>query len=143
MDTFGQVKNRLLRAARLNRQPRLRIILNWPYRFVVLILLVLVCYGCTPSIQFGKPPLTDRLDTLKIDVSTKQEIREVLGEPQGYGTALSSPSSDVKEAWLYESTDTEGSKAHIKMLMVFLDKERGVYHGHFWFAYGMLIGQTK
>jgi hypothetical protein len=117
-------------------------ILNWPFKFVVLFLLALVINGCAPSIQFGKPPMTDRLDTLKIDVSTKQDIKAVLGEPQGYG-AVRSPSFGIKEAWLYESTDVEGSKARLRMLMVFLDKERGVYHGHLWFASGMLLGQTK
>ena len=142
MDTSGQVVYRLWKPAKQNRQHMQRTILNWTCRFVLLFLWVLVSYGCTPSIQFGKPPMTDRLDTLKIDVSTKQEIKAALGEPQGYG-AVRSPSFGVKEAWLYESTDVEGSKARLRMLMVFLDKERGVYHGHLWFASGMLFGQTN
>lgn len=142
MDTSGQVTNRLLMPTRTQHQPARGVILNWPYWFVVLSLLVLIINGCTPSIQFGKPPLTDSLGTLKIDVSTKQDIKAVLGEPQGYG-AVRSPSFGIKEAWLYESADVEGSKARLRMLMVFLDKERGVYHGHLWFSSGMLFGQTK
>ncbi len=141
MDTSGQVTNRLL-PARPHRLSVQGTILSWPYKVFVLSLLILVINGCTPAIQFGKPPLTDRLDTLKIDVSTKQDIKAALGEPQGYG-AVRSPSFGIKEAWLYESTDVEGSKARLRMLMVFLDKERGVYHGHFWFASGILFGQTK
>jgi hypothetical protein len=117
-------------------------ILSWLYRVFVLSFLILAINSCTPSIQFGKPPLTDRLDTLKIDVSTKQDIKAILGEPQGYG-AVRSTSFGIKEAWLYESTDIEGVKARMRMLMIFLDKERGVYHGHLWFASGMLFGQTK
>ena len=142
MDTSGQGTNRMLMPARPYRQPARLTLLIWPYRVVVLSLLILVSYGCTPTIQFGKPPLTDRLDTLKIDISTRQDIKAVLGEPQGYG-AVKGPSFDVKEAWLYESTDVEGSRARMRMLMVFVDKERGVYHGHLWFASGMLIGQIK
>jgi len=142
MDTSGQGTNRLLMTVRPNCQVTRRTLLSWSYRIVVLSLLILVSYGCTPSIHFGKAPLTDRLDKLKIDVSTRQDIKIVLGEPQGYGAARA-PGFDVKEAWLYESTDIEGSKARLRMLMVFVDKERGVYHGHLWFAHGMLFGQIK
>lgn len=116
--------------------------LNWLYMAVILSLLILAANGCAPTIQFGKPPLTDRLDLLTIDVSTTQDVKAILGEPQGRG-AVRSPSFGFKEVWLYESTEVEGSKAHLRMLIVFLDKERGVYHGHIWFASGMLFGQTK
>jgi hypothetical protein len=34
-------------------------------------------------------------------------------------------------------------KVKMRMLMVFLDKDTGVYHGHMWMASGMLIGLTK
>ena len=142
MDTSGQVTNRLLMPIRPHRQPTGGTILIWPYRLIFLSLLALVIISCTPSIQFGKPPLTDRLDMLTIDVSTKQDIKSILGEPQGYG-AVQSTSFGIKEAWLYESTDVEGQKSRLRMLMVFVDKDRGVYHGHLWFASGMLISQTK
>jgi len=116
--------------------------LGWSLRVVLIALLSLVVSGCTPTIQFGKPPLTDRLDMLKINVSTRQDIKAALGEPQGHG-AVRSPGFGVKEAWLYECTISKGTQSHLQMLMVFLDKERGIYQGHLWFKSGMLIGQTK
>ena len=142
MDTSGRVTRQLSMAVRPRRLPARASLLNWPYRVIILSLFIMVANGCTPTIQFGKPPLTNRLNMLTINVSTTQNVKAVLGEPQGKG-AVRSPSFGVKEAWLYESTKVEGSKARLRMLMVFLDKERGVYHGHMWFASGMLFGQTK
>jgi hypothetical protein len=118
-------------------------LIGLPCGIIILSLIILVTSGCMSAIQFGKPPLTDRLDSLKINVSTIQDVKAVLGEPQGRG-AVRSPSFGVKEVWLYESTKVEGmTKSRMRMLMVFLDKEQGVYHGHLWFASGMLLSQTK
>jgi hypothetical protein len=92
----------------------------------------------------GKAPLTERLDQLTIDVSTMSEVKAILGEPQGRG-AVKSPSFGLKEAWLYESTEMKGMDmtSELRMLMVFLDKNRGVYHGHLWFSSGYLFDQIQ
>lgn len=98
--------------------------------------------GCAPSIELGRPPPTDRLDQLKLGVSTASEVKSILGEPQGRG-AVRSPSFGVKNAWLYESMKSEAGRSKMRMLMVFMDSESGVYQGHMWFSSGMLFGQLK
>lgn len=92
--------------------------------------------------KMGKTPAFDRLSELKVGISTSKDVTAVLGKPQGRG-ATRSQSYGLKDAWLYESTETEGAKARVSMLMIFLDKDTGVYHGHMWVASGFLYGQTK
>lgn len=99
--------------------------------------------GCsTPVMRMGKPPAVDRLSELTVGVSTAKDVVAVLGEPQGQGAARSS-TFGLKESWLYESAEVEGTKARMRMLMIFLDRDTGVYQGHMWMASGMLFGQTK
>lgn len=98
--------------------------------------------GCATSMQIGKEPTIDRLDQLTINVSSAEQIEAVLGEPQGRGE-VSSPGFGLKEAWLYEVTRTDGKQARMRMLMVFIDDETHVYHGHLWFASGTLFTQAK
>lgn len=103
----------------------------------------LLAAGCaTGPMKMGTPPAVDRLPELRAGVSTAKDVVAVLGEPQGRGAARS-PSFGLKETWLYESMEIEGTKARIRMLMVVLDKDSGVYQGHMWMASGLLIGQTK
>jgi hypothetical protein len=99
--------------------------------------------GCAvPTFKMGKPPAVERLSELKAGVSTAKDVIAVLGEPQGRG-ATRSQSYPLQDAWLYESTETEGMKARLRMLMVFLDKETGIYNAHMWMGAGFLVGQTK
>lgn len=106
-------------------------------------LAVLMLGACAPSVvKMGKPPLVERLTELRWGESTAKDVVAVLGEPQGRGAARST-GFGLKDAWLYESVEVEGAKARMRMLMVFLDKETGVYHGHMWMASGMLVTLTK
>lgn len=98
--------------------------------------------GCAPVMKMGKPPPVERLSELKAGESTAKDVVAVLGQPQGRG-ATRSPGFGLKDAWLYESSEVDGTKVKTRMLMVFLDKDTGVYQGHMWMASGMLIGQTK
>lgn len=99
--------------------------------------------GCAATtMKMGKPPAVERLSELTVGVSTAKDVIAVLGEPQGRG-ATRSPTYGLKDAWLYESAEVTGSRAHVRMLMVFLDKDTAVYQGHMWMASGMLFGQTK
>lgn len=106
-------------------------------------LAVLIFGGCAPSVvKIGKPPPVERLTELRVDQSTAKDVVAVLGEPQGRG-AVRSTGFGLKDAWLYESMEVEGARVRTRMLMVFLDKETGVYHGHMWMASGMLVTLTK
>jgi hypothetical protein len=103
----------------------------------------LVAGGCaTGPMKLGDPPAVERLSELRFGVSTTKDVIAVLGEPKGKG-AVRSTTFGLKESWLYESMEVEGTKARMRMLMVFLDKDTGVYQGHMWMASGMLFGQTK
>lgn len=103
----------------------------------------LVLGGCAAGkMTMGKPPPVERLSQLTVGVSTGKDVVALFGEPQGRG-ATRSQTYGLQDAWLYESSETEGTRAHMRMLMVFLDKETGVYHGYMWVGYGMLLGQTK
>lgn len=104
---------------------------------------LLAAGGCAaPTVRMGKPPAVHRLGELEAGVSTTKDVIAVLGEPQGRG-ATRSPSYGLKDAWLYESTEAEGTKARVRMLMIFLDKDTGVYQGHLWGGAGFLFGQIK
>ena len=105
-------------------------------------MMVIGVNGCSISTKLGRPPLTDHLDQLTVNESTTRDIRAVLGAPQGRG-ATRSPSYGLKEIWLYESSEIEGTKSRMRMLMVFIDKDSGLYHGHLWFASGLMLGQTQ
>lgn len=99
--------------------------------------------GCaTGPMKIGEPPAIDRLPQLSAGVSTAKDVVAVLGEPKGRGAARAG-TFGLKESWLYESMELEGTKARMRMLMVFIDKDTGVYQGHMWMASGMLFGQTK
>lgn len=99
--------------------------------------------GCsTSATKMGRPPAVERLGELTVGLSTSKDVVAVLGEPQGRG-ATRSPSFGLKDSWLYESAEVEGTTARMRMLMIFLDKDTGVYQGHMWMASGMLFGQTK
>jgi hypothetical protein len=106
-------------------------------------LVAIVLAGCAaPSFRMGKTPAVEKLSQLAVGSSTTKDVMTVLGEPQGRG-ATRSTSYGLKDAWLYEITETSGTRASVRMLMIFLDKETGVYHGHMWMAAGLLMGQTK
>jgi hypothetical protein len=103
----------------------------------------LIFGGCAPSvIKVGKPPLVERLTELRPGESTAKEVVAVLGEPQGRGASRSA-TYGLKDAWLYESMEVDGMKVKTRMLMLFLDKDTGVYQAHMWMASGMLVGLTK
>jgi len=104
---------------------------------------ILLLGGCAPStFKFGKTPRFDRLAELTPGGSTADDVRAVLGEPQGRGAARSQ-GFDLKETWLYESVEVEGATVHMRMLMLFLDKKTGAYHGHMWMASGAVYGLTR
>ena len=109
---------------------------------MAMVIIVICVNGCSISTKLGKSPLTDHLDQLTVNESTTRDIRVVLGAPQGRGATRSS-SYGLKEIWLYESSEIEGTKSRMRMLMVFIDKESGLYHGHLWFASGLMFGQTQ
>jgi len=84
----------------------------------------------------------DRLDTdLQKGVSTKMDVRQMLGAPNGMGGAIFTIDPKQREIWYYENVqmkDIKREEGVIKMnmqqqvLLVFFEK--GVYDGYMWFT---------
>ena len=143
MVTFGQATTEPQRCGREARTSAPRSRFEAGGLLIACCLAVMAVGGCAaPSIMMGKPPAVERLAELEAGVSTTKDVIAVLGQPQGRG-ATRSQSYGLKDAWLYESTETQGTRARVRMLMVFFDKETGVYQGYLWGGAGFLIDQTK
>jgi hypothetical protein len=84
----------------------------------------------------------DRLAQLKAGSSSRSDVLQALGEPQGTGAARM-PNLPLQEVLLYESDTFEGTKTHLRMLIVYVTKSSGVYDGYMWFDSGMLLGREK
>lgn len=98
--------------------------------------------GCTTTFKLGAPPPVEKLATLKAGATTKAELKATLGEPVGIGGARLMPDL-LQEVWLYEFDELDGAKVRMRMLLVFVNAERGVYDGYLWFSSGQVLGQTK
>jgi hypothetical protein len=83
-------------------------------RFPLLLICVMALSGCYSS---GNALVMDqdRLDQIKIDVSTKEDVRRILGQPNGtskqtgsYAVALGLPASMRSvEVWTYHHIDRD------------------------------------
>ena len=117
--------------------------------------LFLLLLGCT--FHYGSPPRTDRLDALKLGVSSKAEVMSVLGAPRGNGMLRHSanplqyvqrftedPGRPIglavpvdfdptqRTMWFYEYQEGTTSRMDLKYLLVFFLGD--VYDGHLWFS---------
>ena len=97
--------------------------------------------ACTTTMTFGSVPRVDRLQALKAGASTSREIAQVLGEPRGQGRAKFQADFPEADVWFYEYMQSDGQKAQVKMLLVFVHEN--LYTGHMWFSSGQLIGVTQ
>ena len=93
--------------------------------------------GCAPTIKYGSPPRTDRLETLRPGVSSTADVLLALGEPRGHGVARFPVDPQPLKIWFYEYTEARGKRADLKILLVFFRQER--YGGHLWFSSAELL----
>jgi hypothetical protein len=112
--------------------------------FIISLLLCGMLLACMPTIKFGVQPKVDKLDTLKVGVSSKSDILMTLGEPRGRGAARFSDVASLKHSiepyhdiWFYEYLESNGENVQLKFLLVFVDKDH--YNGHFWFSSSELM----
>lgn len=124
-------------------------------------LFVFLLTGCV-TIRYGSPPKTDRLESLKLGVSSKADVQSVLGAPRGHGMLRHSanplqyvqkftadPGSPIgltvpidsdptrRTMWFYEYQETSGGPVDLKYLLVFFLGD--VYDGHLWFSSVMVL----
>lgn len=119
---------------------------NWkvPARRLALFVVVaglLTLSGCSTNISFGSMPRVENLQTLAIGTSKASDVVRALGEPRGHGQAKFRPDLPEQQIWQYEYIETDGTKMHTKMLLVFMNED--TYVGHMWFSSGALVGKTK
>lgn len=118
------------RSADLRRGPRL---------LAAALLAFALLAGCaTGPIDLGRPIPVDRLPQLTPGTSTKAEVLAALGEPQGRGGARL-PTVPLHDLLVYESDRMDGTNMRMKMLIVFVTRETGLYEGYLWFNSGLLI----
>jgi hypothetical protein len=68
---------------------------------------------------------------LRARESTRREVRSVLGDPRGSGTARFGPELGVQEVWFYDYFNL-GMGVDTAMLLVIFEQDR--YIGHVWFS---------
>lgn len=106
-----------------------------------LLLVVVSSAGCAMSLEFGEPVKVNALASLTPGASTTAEVRNVLGEPRGYGVARFSPEMIVNDIWLYEYTKADLKKSNIQILLVYFYED--IYEGYMWFSAAELIEATE
>ncbi len=102
---------------------------------------VVIMAGCMPTLRFGSLPKTEKLASLKAGVSSTSDVLLALGEPRGLGNVRISPILPPRQIWFYEFTEAEGKLIRLKLLLVFLDKER--YDGYLWFSSEQLVEKAE
>jgi len=96
--------------------------------------------SCTPTKtkqpyvpEFNNAALTT---TLQRGVSSAEEVKEALGEPQGSGGFLFPTDTELRTVWFYEKmkVDASGQKLDLQqdVLIVFL--KEGTFDGFLWFS---------
>ena len=110
---------------------------KWMVRAVVGMAFLGLLTGCAPTIKYGSPPRTDRLETLRPGVSSTADVLLALGEPRGHGVARFPVDPQPLKIWFYEYTEARGKRADLKILLVFFRQER--YGGHLWFSSAELL----
>jgi hypothetical protein len=100
--------------------------------------------GCAPKrVTSGVfTQLTRIEEEFKRGVSTKGDVRRVLGAPSGSGSAILPPDRRQREVWYYEDIEVlnitpstnDATRANVRqqILLVFFDE--GVFDGFMWFS---------
>ncbi len=104
---------------------------------LMLLLGLALMTGCATTMSFGSMPRVEQLPTLKIGISSANEVVSTLGMPRGRGQVRFAADQPGQQVWLYEYTQSDGKKVKLKMLLVFMEED--VYAGYMWFSSGQLL----
>ena len=109
-------------------------------RRAILGVALMVLDACATSFHAGSPPPVERLAALKPGVSTRADVAATLGSAQGQGNALSSSRPEVQDLLVYQYIETDGQQVRTRNLLVFVEKQSGLYQGYMWFRSGQVLG---
>ncbi len=98
---------------------------------VLVILALAMLAGCMSMGTTGSPIRVDPLSRMEVGVTSKVQVRSLLGEPNGVGGSRLGGESPMQEIWFYQHLIFKLPVKH-ELLLVFF--EDGRYHGHFWFS---------
>jgi hypothetical protein len=113
------------------------------FRCAMLGVALILLDACATSFHAGSPPPVERLASLKPGVSTRAQVTATLGTPQGQGNALSSSRPEVQDLLVYQYVETDGQQVRTRNLLVFVDKQSGLYQGYMWFRSGQVFGVNQ
>jgi hypothetical protein len=82
-----------------------------------------IYYSGTPVYNMHK------LGELKQGIATVQDVRNMMGEPSGYGKVRIKPDSELLDVWFYQYMETKRSQAILSVALIFIDKNE-IYKGH-------------
>jgi len=110
-------------------------------RLVSILALSALVAGCTTKVTTGAFTQVGRLETdLRRGVSTKMDVRRVLGAPKGFGGSALPTDPKPREVWFYDDIELTDLKSDVsgvyrvsmrqQILLVFFDKE--VFDGFMW-----------
>ena len=116
--------------------------------WLALCLIPLVCFtlgGCVKEVTkvtTGAFVHVNRLDTdLQKGVSTKMDVRKMLGAPNGMGGAIFAIDPKQREIWYYENIEMKDInreerviKVNVRQQVLLVFFEKGVYDGYMWFT---------
>ncbi len=92
-----------------------------------------------PRFSTGPSRPVDKLETvLKRGESTKEDVRQLFGAPNGYGEAELPADTKTREVWCYKdvgrsySGNAQVVNTHRQTLLLFFNRE--VLDGYLWFA---------
>ncbi len=113
-------------------------------RWMLLLVLLagLVPPGCVTKATTGAFTQIGRLpQELTRGVSTKMDVRRVLGSPKGSGNAVLPTDPQPREVWYYgdiEVTDTRAEagiiRAQVRQQILLVFFEKGVFDGYMWWS---------
>lgn len=106
---------------------------------LVLVLLAACASGPT---EIGQPLPLERLSRLAPGQSTRAEVLDALGQPQGKGAGRL-PGLPLQDLLLYESDTVDGAKMRMKMLIVFVNPTTGRCEGYLWFNSGQVMSPAR
>jgi len=143
MVTCGPVARAPLKSSSSGVRQSVMVALSPLLRCAILGAAAILLNACATSFHAGSTPPVERLVSLKPGVSTRADVTATLGVPQGQGNALSSSRPEVQDLLVYQYVEADGQQARTRNLLVFVDKQSGLYQGYMWFRSGQVLGVNQ